>query len=136
MRIITLRGDSNRGKTTTINIVYNDVLDIKNGGISTNKQQEGNEKDDFSDIVLFKGQRIAFFSTGDSYGITKTAVEKFNSLKVDILVIVINNKFVKSLRMIQKFANNIIDKNVVHTKLAADELISNSADAKLIFTLI
>jgi nucleoside-triphosphatase THEP1 len=41
MKIIALTGDSSVGKTTTLNIVYDTLLN--NGGVSTNKQRLGGD---------------------------------------------------------------------------------------------
>lgn len=136
MRIIALRADSNQGKTSTLNLVYNRVTDIINGGISTCKKQEGADPKDFSDIVNYKGLRVAFFTMGDSTRPLVNAIRNYGSIGIDVLVCANNTKKVNQLKEINKFPNNIILKTIAVPSNTANDLVANTTDANTIFGLI
>ncbi len=136
MRIIVLRGGNSCGKTTTINLVYDRILLPTNGGVSRGKLQVGGNKMDFSDIVTYKGLTIAFFSMGDFARDTKEAINFYNSLIVDILVIASNTNFSTPIKLIISFTHNLVSKTVASPKTKANNLIANTTDANTIFGLI
>lgn len=132
MRIIALTGRSNCGKTTTLNMVYLEVL--THGGISTDKRTLGGDPNDFSDIVLYNNQRIAFFTMGDYSGYVVNAISDNNNRGVDLLICACNSRFVRPFAEITKYPHHILNKTVASP--TSDELNSNTHDANLIFGLI
>lgn len=136
MRIIALRGKNNCGKTATLNLVYDELLLPSNGGISTNKQQVGKDPRDFSDIVKYKGQTVAFYSMGDIAKDTKKAIKKYDTLKVDVLIIASNSKFSTPIVLIRSFTHDLVPKTVASPRTDANNLIANTTDANTIFGLI
>lgn len=136
MRIIALRGDSNQGKTATLNLVYNRILDPLNRGVSTCKKQEGGDKRDFSDIVNYKGQKVAFFSMADATKPLVSAIRNYDSLGIDILVCANNINKTNQLKEINKFINDILLKTIAAPSNSANDLIANTTDANTIFGLI
>lgn len=134
MRIIALRGGDSCGKTETINLVYDRV--ILSGGISTNKQQVGGDIRDFSDVVNYKGQTVAFYSMGDLANTTIGAINKYNALGIDVLVIASNIKFVKPIQLIRTFAHNLVTKTVASPRNTVNNNSANTTDANTIFGLI
>jgi hypothetical protein len=72
MRIIVLQGLPNRGKTTTLNSVWN--LLCPNGQNSTNRQPLGGDRNDFTDIVIRGEQRIGFYTAGDNSTLLARAI--------------------------------------------------------------
>jgi hypothetical protein len=134
MRIIALRGGDSCGKTETINLVYNRV--ILNVGTSTNKQQVGGDIRDFSDVVNFKGQTVAFYSMGDLAYATIGAINKYDALGIDVLIIANNIKFVKPIQLIITFAHNLVIKTIASPKTTVNNSIANTTDANIIFGLI
>lgn len=131
MRIILLRGPSSCGKTTTLNIVYTLTLDA--GGTSTNRQPLGGDPLDFSDIVIYKDIRVAFFTMGDYSGYLVDAMRSYNTHGLDLLICACNDKFVRPFLEIEKYSNNIINKTVAPN--IESELAVNTTDANMIFRL-
>lgn len=134
MRIIALRGGDSCGKTATINLVYDRV--ILSGGVSTCKTKVGGDIRDFSDVVHYKGQTVAFYSMGDLAFATIKAINKYNALGIDILVIASNIKFVRPIRLILTFAHNLVIKTVAVPSNPVNDLTANTTDANAIFVLI
>lgn len=91
MNIIVLVGPSSCGKSTTLNIVYQ--LLLTQGAVSTNRQQEGGNPKDFSDIVEWQGKKIAFFTMGDYSGALVTAIRYYFAQNCDTLICACNNRF-------------------------------------------
>ena len=134
MRIIALRGGDSCGKTETINLVYDRV--ILSGGTSTNKKQVGGDIRDFSDVVNYKGQTVAFYSMGDLAYATIGAINKYDALGTDVLVIASNIKFVRPIQLIITFAHNLVIKTIASPKNTVNNSIANTTDANIIFGLI
>lgn len=134
MKIIALRGGNSCGKTATLNLVYDNV--INNGGVSTNKKQVGADLKDFSDIVDYKGQKVAFYTMGDYSVHTINAILKYDKHGVDILVCASNIKFKKPIKLILKYSNNLVIKTVANPKNDANNLLTNTTDANVIFGFI
>ena len=132
MNIIVLSGKNSCGKTTTLNIVY-DTL-ILQGASSTNKVQEGGDKNDFSDIIDWKNKKIAFYTVGDfSYAVIDVVV-KYLNLNCDTLVCACNNRFVKPYKEFAKYNSTIINKTITTT--STDKQVKNNNDARTILNLI
>lgn len=139
MKVIMLVGRNNCGKTTTLNMVYQDVL--KTGGISTGRTPLGDQKpatpqnflrNDFSDTVTFQGKTVTFFTMGDySFGVTD-AMTKYSNKGVHILVCACNDRFVKPLREIKNYPRNIIYKTLASATTSEQE--ANTDDAKKIYS--
>ena len=134
MRIIALRGGDNCGKTATLNFVH--TLVINAGGISTSKKKEGADPKDFSDIVNYKGMKVAFFTMGDYSYATINAINNYSSIKVNIVVLASNVKFKKPIKLIMRYPNNLINKTIAKPSTTATNLVANTADANTIYALI
>lgn len=134
MRIIALRGDNSCGKTTTITMVYDSVLAAS--GTSTAKKLEGGNPHDFSDIVNYRGLKVAFLSMGDFSYATIDAINANNTLGVDVFILATNNRFVKPMRLINTFPNHMVTKTIGRPANASNNLIANTLDASTIFGLI
>ena len=135
MRIIALRGDDSCGKTTTLNIVYKKVLDDK--GVSICKKTEGNPKyNDFSDIVEYKGLKIAFFTLGDYSTETTRIIKEYDVLNVNVLILASNIKFKKPIKLIENYERQLVVKTIATANTENDKLIANNFDADVILGLI
>lgn len=134
MRILVLQGMPNKGKTETLNLVY-DML-ITNGGISNNRQQLGADVKDFSDIVNIGTQRIAFYTMGDYSTCLANAIYDYDHQRCDILVCALstNTSKVRANNALNHFNANRINKTIAPNVNL--ELTSNTADAQTIFNLI
>lgn len=136
MRIIALRGGDSCGKTATINLVYDRLLLPINGGTSTGKRKVGGDIRDFEDIVNYKGQTVAFYSMGDLAYATIGAINKFDKLGIDVLIIASNTKFVRPIQLIMTFAHNLVVKKLAVPSNPTNDLAANTLDANTIFGLI
>jgi hypothetical protein len=134
MRIIALRGRDSCGKTATLNLVYDRAIAV--GGVATSKSQVGGDSKDFEDIVNYKGLQVAFFTMGDLSYATIDAIRKYDVLKVDVLIIASNIKFVKPIKVIVTYSHNLIAKTIASPSNAANDLVANTTDANIIFRLI
>lgn len=136
MRIIVLQGMPNKGKTRTLNLVYN-LLVPNNGGVSTNRQVIGNPtQNDFSDIVIRDNQRIAFFTMGDYSTPLARAIFEFDQLDCDILVCALstNTPKVRANNALNQYNTTRLNKSVATN--STSELNANNADAQTIFNLL
>lgn len=96
LKIITIEGDSNRGKTTIVWAVYNKL--IHEGGESTYFQIEGVDAKDFHAIIIWEGAIIALCSIGDNaksdeedeWAFIGTGIENALKHNADILINVLS----------------------------------------------
>lgn len=99
MRVITLMGESNTGKTTTIRNVY---LNLWNDETNTERisfETEGGDKCDFISILEYKRKLIVIKSLGDKNDEGENPFEWVESglkiarlVKADILINTLNTK--------------------------------------------
>ncbi len=134
MKILALRGGNSCGKTATLNLIYNRL--IASGGISSHKVQVGGDRNDFEDILIYKGKKVAFFTMGDYSYATTDAISKYAGLKVDVLILASNVKFAKPIKVIVSYPHRLITKTIASPSNPANDLIANTADASTIFGLI
>lgn len=129
MRILALIGPSSCGKTTTLNLVYDSI--IAKGGGSTNRQPQGGNPHDFSDIVRWNGRSIAFFTMGDFSKPLMDAIRDFDIQRCDVLVCACNSKLVKPPRLIATFQHTIFNKvpeRNAQLRGAADSLVAQTIE--------
>lgn len=134
MRITVLQGLHNTGKTSTLIIVWN--LLLQNGGVSTNRQPLGGDSNDFSDIVVRGNQRIAFYTMGDYSTYLANAIYEYDSQNCDVIVCALstNNASIRANNAINQFNNTRINKTIVNVQ--ASEQQANITDAQRIFSQI
>ncbi len=132
MRIIALTGPANCGKTTTLNLLWDQVT--RAGAVSSGKVPLGAGFPDFSDVVTYNGKKIAFYTMGDYSGLLVSAIRNYHALGMDVLVCACNNKFVRPFREIAKYPNHLHPKTPASTSLT--ESAANTADANTLFSLI
>jgi len=135
MRITVLQGMPNTGKISTLNIVYN--LLLQNGGVSTIRQVLGNPvQNDFSDIVVRKTQRIAFYTAGDYSTYLATAIYDYDRQNCDVIVCALstNTLKVRSNNALNQFNATRVNKTIASNNNS--ELGINTIDAQTIFNLI
>lgn len=106
MNIIVLMGPKSCGKTTTLNHVANLLTQ---GIVSINRQQFGSSND-FSDIVNWKGKKIAIFTMGDYSGALVGAVANYDNQNCDILICACNNRLVRPVKAFAKYQTKRVDK--------------------------
>ncbi|WP_430408701.1 hypothetical protein [Kordia sp.] len=135
MRIIALRGEGNCGKTTTLNLVYDDLI-AKGATVFIAKKQVGGDKRDFETVLIYHGKKIAFFTMGDYSIYLIEAIIKYEALKVDILICASNIKFVKPIKKIVTYNHNLVIKSIASPKTKTANSIENNKDATTIVGLI
>lgn len=115
MKVIMIEGESHVGKTTALNIVYDNLLN--NGGIVVmHKKQEGSNEMDFSSIIDYYGKKIAFFTMGDYARKVKGAIMNFNSC--DYVVCACNSNFSSTINLIkEKYDTTIILKKSIEDNI-------------------
>ena len=139
MRIIALRGDSDCGKTTTLNFVYEEItrntLYCVDQGL---REVLGNpDMNDFECIIrLADNRRIAFFTLGDYMRDIPSAIKKYAEQNVDILIIASNTKFHNHLMAIAEYHFTIVTKTIALPQNAINNSICNLQDSGTILSLI
>lgn len=91
MKIIALRGYSNSGKTTTLNKLYDELVNNQ-GYVVHTPQQTLPGNDDFECILENDGQKVAIFTLGDYIYALGLAMGYYSALGVNTLVIADSNK--------------------------------------------
>lgn len=132
LNIIALIGPDSCGKTTTLNIVYQELLRL--GAISTNREQEGGNPNDFSDILIWQELRVAFFTMGDYSNAIVNSFLVYNNENCNFLVCAINDRFVRPFRAITDFPNTQIRK--VREQIPQERQQANIEIANQIINLI
>ena len=136
MKIIALKGANSVGKSSTLNLVCDNL--IKTGStIHTSKIVRGNpSKNDFECILNYMGKSIAIYTMGDFGYLTIAAIKNYESLSIDVLIIATNNRLVKPTKEILKYTNVIISKTVASPKTPSNNLKANKDDCNLIISHI
>lgn len=135
MDIIVLQGLPNSGKTETIGLAYDIVLN--NGGISSNRTQVGNDPRDFEDILTnYKNKTIAFYSAGDDSTALSKAIWKYSSANCDLMVCALSTGTAKVRANKAINAHNSTRLNKTISSILTQFPAVNSTDAQTILTLI
>jgi len=91
MKIILLSGKPRKGKTTTLNMVYDFIM--QNGGKIINKKEKLLPKNDFKCVILYNNMKIAIFSMGDILKECIKAIIEYSNQ--DVLVLAYSDVFTK-----------------------------------------
>lgn len=127
MKLIVLRGDQRRGKTTTIRLVYDTLL--VNGAKIMTPRKQGRNTADFETILEYKNQRIAICSAGDVLCNVVANINKFDQMQnIDVLIIA-SRPFASLHAQIGSFHP------IYRDKLPKDDL-NNVEDARFILSKI
>lgn len=91
MKIIMLKGPDNSGKTTTLNLVYNELVNNRKAKVCS-YVKVGWKGDDFACTLDYKNSKVAIYSMGD-YSIDIDRTIKYYTYKsADVLIIANRNK--------------------------------------------
>lgn len=140
MRIIVLQGMPNTGKTSTLWLVRDLLLNNSGSSIPNEFSIFGNNptpyKDDFKDIILFNSLTVAIYSTGDYSTLLANAIYDYNRKGCDVLICALstNTAKVRANNALNQFNSTRINKTIA--PIATAELATNTADAQTIFNLI
>ena len=125
MKIIALTGPHNCGKSTTLNIVFDQLKN--DGGKYGNKITLGNpEQRDFSVKIEWKGLKIGFFTMGDYSTYLADGINDWATKNIDILIcaVSIEKPMIKAHAAMSKFKVKKISKQKSNTEA---EQIKNDA---------
>lgn len=129
MDIILLSGNSNSGKTTTMNVVYEELIS-KGATVVRSKVQVGGNVRDFECVVKYKGKLVAMYSMGDYLMHCCFAAVRYASC--DKLVLAYNNRFKQDLAAIVASCQN----HSVIRKSGGNPASSNQKDAAAVISRI
>ena len=137
MKIIALKGPGTTGKSTTLNLVYDDLIKL-GAKILVSKTVLGNPKHrDFECVLEYLSKKVAFYTMGDYSGYTIEAIDKYNKGLCDVLIIATNDKFVKPTAKILKFPSNvIIPKTIATPTIPSNIQIANDLDKNTVISNI
>ncbi len=120
MKIIILKGESNSGKTITLNIVCQMLLSEKNY-ISQGKRDSDinqNEPYDFREIFQSNEKRVVLYSMGDLEEELLDEIEEQSNQKTDIFICACNddiyNSIIEKTKTNATFDYTIIQKRKAH----------------------
>lgn len=91
MKIIMLKGPDNSGKTTTLNLVYNELVNNRKAKVCS-YVKVGWKGDDFACTLDYKNSKVAIYSMGDYSIDIKRAIEYYTHKSADVLIIANRNK--------------------------------------------
>jgi hypothetical protein len=126
MEIILLKGDGNKGKTSTINLVYDKFL--TEGAVELeHKSQVGGDPNDFECFLSFNGHKIALCSMGDYARVVIDYFKTFEQKGADYLICVCNSHFTTPFDVIQKYKHQIISKTTFEevNKMDANKILAS-----------
>jgi len=134
MRIIILEGSGDVGKTSTLNLLYYDI--ISEGAVMSPRTPLGGDANDFESIGDLNGEKIAVYTMGDFSSTLRTAIYKYSALGVDILICAINtnSKMAWANSAINHFSHVRHQKTT--TAIISTRSVVNRADASILFSLI
>lgn len=94
LNILALAGPSRSGKTVTLQLVHDWIL--ANGGESTRLEILGTPtQKDFSDIVIWQGERIGFFTTSDYSRALMNAFREYAKYECKVLICACNTRLIR-----------------------------------------
>lgn len=140
MRVIILRGNGDSGKSTTLNLVFDELTTSRYVARSSPKTPIGNpiNRDFEAEVTLTDKRIIAFYTMGD-YDVKyiKTAIKRFHESKIDVLIIASNsNLFTHFDFIITNFPHNIVSKTVSNPINDVNNAICNLQDCGTILSLL
>lgn len=109
MKVIMLVGDSNCGKTTTINMICDTF--IANGAIEIEKKKYLQpDARDFTSLLNYHQQIIGICSLGDYASEVIKYFDVYEKKNADILICACNNRFVTPFERIKRYNHQIVYK--------------------------
>jgi ABC-type cobalamin/Fe3+-siderophores transport system ATPase subunit len=110
MDVIMLTGPNSCGKTTVLNLLYDDLTVNYGATVHTAKNQLGGNPNDFESVLIYKGKKVAIFTMGDYSNDVVAAMNKY-AATADVLIIACNSKFKNPFIAITVYGHHIIQKS-------------------------
>ena len=101
MKIITIKGGKNSGKTTTIRNIYQKFTVMKNSKI-LKYTPAGFDKTDFDAIVSVKNKIVVFRSYGDGISYVRTGLQYAKSKEADVFINAWNSDLDKNYALLEE----------------------------------
>lgn len=101
MKIITIKGRKNSGKTTTIRNIYQKVTVMKDSKI-LDFTPAGFDKTDFDAIVSVKNKIVVFRSYGDGISYVRTGLQYAKSKEADVFINAWNSDLDKNYALLEE----------------------------------
>lgn len=121
MKIIMLKGPDNSGKTTTLNLIHDELVKKMNATIVF-KVELGWKGDDIASTLDYNNRKVAIFSMGDYVEDIKRAIDYFEHKSADVLIIANRNKH-QFDNLVHQSGNVLINKPKVRkTQICADNI--------------
>jgi tRNA uridine 5-carbamoylmethylation protein Kti12 len=123
MKVILLSGKIDTGKTTTLNLLYDEITDKgKKRGIIIKDKEKLLNKDDFKCVLAYKNKKVAIYTLGDFLRTCTDAIIEYANL--DILILAYSDKFERKMDdFVRKFDYHcVIDKHTSKDKRLHDKL--------------
>jgi tRNA uridine 5-carbamoylmethylation protein Kti12 len=98
MKIILLSGRPSSGKSTTLNLLYDKLME--SGKCSVISEKTPRDSFDFECVLSYNNKTVAIYTSGDVYQWCVEAIVKYANC--DVLVLAYSNKFARSLEKIVK----------------------------------
>lgn len=116
MRVIILRGSGNSGKSTTLNLVFDELTSSRYIREISYQRSIGNHinRDFEAEVILTDHRIIAFYTMGDydKKYIVK-AIEGFRDKKIDVLIMASNHNLNTHFDfVVSNFPHTIVNKTV------------------------
>ncbi|GHT46630.1 hypothetical protein AGMMS49965_24300 [Bacteroidia bacterium] len=134
MKVIMLKGKDDSGKTTTLNLVYDEYYSDK--GVSSVKKALGDSSKDFSAHIIYKGKLIVFYTEGDYEYPVPRIMKLCEELSVDVLVCAANTNRTRPVEQIKNYPHEIIKKTEISSNDVAAQKVANVKDAEKIHLAI
>lgn len=112
MKIITIKGRKNSGKTTTIRNIYQKVTVMKDSKI-LDFTPAGFDKTDFDAIVSVKNKIVVFRSYGDGISYVRTGLQYAKSKEADVFINAWNSDLDKNYALLEELPEAEIHKSPV-----------------------
>ena len=109
MKVIMLTGPSSCGKTTILNLVYDELIQA-GAAITTARVQLGTNPLDFETELSYakkgKTKKVAIFSMGDLANEVIGAMKKYAKIGVDVLIVACNDKFSSPMNALKQYPDS------------------------------
>lgn len=125
MKVIMLSGYGSSGKTTTLNMVYDELIRL-GATVVRPKSGLGTDPKDFECVLNYRHKNVAIFTMGDYYIETIHAMSYYEGMSCDVLIVANSNKATAfnrlrrypvniplSRTMPRTTANEIMDRNTI-----------------------